>query len=364
MGRHGGMKGERVQGKKKWLVLRGVLIALACLAGSVCIWQGAQIWRVEKAIGRFEREPSQAGSDELFGLLHEHAGTLGQGHRILALLNRRTVCTRSRYAAGRPVAITLERPFHLDFREIHGQKEEIWIDGRRRSSGGGQRTPKPQCLVVMGAEQAEPGTHVFHVRCTYSLKLRRRDEVTRVEQYLRKVLRLVRLSSLQSGQPVRTYTCEIEMPVEITIVDEGEAETVGLTSSPGLDDAIWDAFSLGTSSMGHVSRAGPAPLECKSLTVLCYKNLPVDVAFQATLRVSDSLGLVRYTGASREFRARAGSTGTFRLGSWVTSIDTPGTYEGTLVLTADPNVGYVDPAIKRIWDGDLEFPVAFTVSEQ
>jgi hypothetical protein len=216
----------------------------------------------------------------------------------------------------------------------------------------------------MDAEQAEPGTHVFNIRCTHNLKLRRRDEVTRVEQYLRGVLRTVRLSSAQGGPPVRTYACEIEMPVEVTIVDEEDAETIELASSPGLDDAILDAFSLGTSSIGHVFRAGPVPLECKSMTVLRYENLPVDVAFQATLHLSDGQGLARYAGESRELRARVGSTGTFGLAPWVTAIDTPGRYEGVLVLTADPNLGYEDPAIKRIWDGDLEFPVAFTVSEQ
>jgi len=353
-----------MRGKKKWLVVRGVLFGLACLAGLVCVWHGARVWRVRRAIGRFEREPSQAGSDELFGLLQDHAGTLEQGHRIFALLNRRTVRTRSAYAAGRPVTVALERSFHLDFPEIHKQKEEVWIDGRRRSSGIGWQAPRPQFLVVLGAEQAEPGTYAFDVRCTYSLTLQRRDKVTRVEQYIQRLRRMVGLPSFQGGPPVRTYACEFELPVEVTVVEEGEAARIEVASSRRLDDAVWDAFSLGTSSFGHVSHTGPVDLVCRSPMELRYKNLPIDVAFQGTLRVSDDRGFVRYTGEPRAFRGRAGDSGTFTLAPWVMSFDTTGTYRGTLVLAADPNAGYADPAIERIWGGKLEFPVAFTLSEK
>jgi hypothetical protein len=42
-------------------------------------------------------------------------------------------------------------------------------------------------------------------------------------------------------------------------------------------------------------------------------------------------------------------------------LDEPNTYTGSIVLRADPNRAYEDPAIKTIWDGELEFPVSFSV---
>jgi len=155
----------------------------------------------------------------------------------------------------------------------------------------------------------------------------------------------------------------LEIPGEVTVVAPEEAETVELVSSPQFDDAMRDTFRVRASRFGVGSNTGPVPLQFGFLKGLCYESLPIDMAFQATLRVSDDRRLVRYTGVPRPLRGRAGSSGTVSLDPWVMSIDTPGTYRGTLVLAADPNVGYEDPAIKRIWGGDLEFPIVFTASE-
>ena len=42
----------------------------------------------------------------------------------------------------------------------------------------------------------------------------------------------------------------------------------------------------------------------------------------------------------------------------------PRQYEATIVLRADPNIAYNDPAIKAIWGGTLEFPISFSVYEE
>ncbi len=49
------------------------------------------------------------------------------------------------------------------------------------------------------------------------------------------------------------------------------------------------------------------------------------------------------------------------LNPWDFAVTEPGTYTGTLVLRADPNIAYTDPAMTAIWNGTLEYPISFTI---
>jgi hypothetical protein len=51
----------------------------------------------------------------------------------------------------------------------------------------------------------------------------------------------------------------------------------------------------------------------------------------------------------------------FTVSPWVLVSDESGIFTGALELRADPEAAYEDPAIKAIWDGELRFPISFSV---
>jgi hypothetical protein len=68
-------------------------------------------------------------------------------------------------------------------------------------------------------------------------------------------------------------------------------------------------------------------------------------------------------GHDRPLVLRAGSSGSFRVYALNFWPSTPGEYVGHAVLRPDPEGAYVDPGVKEIWDGELEFPISFSVTK-
>jgi hypothetical protein len=111
----------------------------------------------------------------------------------------------------------------------------------------------------------------------------------------------------------------------------------------------------------------PGGAPSKSAMGLDYRNLPTDVAFRTTLRLSDEKGLampVSHSWQSQHgrWRGRAGRSARLSLDHWWRSIQTGTTYRGTLTLEPDPEYAYEDPAIKAIWGGTLVIPISYDAS--
>jgi hypothetical protein len=350
-----------LRSRKRRLALRGVLLGVACVVGSASLWTMigpvVRSRRVERAIALFERKPSQAGADELVGLLRDHAATAEQGERILVMLLRPVVRTRPTYAAGKPVSLALERPFRLDFQGVLWQLDQIGIDGRLQFADSGRRGAVKRTLHVQGldSQRAKPGVHQLDPQCTYKLGLERHSFSAKLAKHLRRVPLASWLPLPAGWQPARTYECRFAIPVTVTVARE--AEMVELVSSPELDEAMRVAFGLGAS--GSASS--------RSAMGLDYRNLPMDVAFRTTLRLTDENGLampVFYSWQSQHgrWRGRAGGSGRLSLDHWWRWIQTGTTYRGTLTLEPDPEYAYEDPTIKAIWGGTLEIPISYDAS--
>jgi hypothetical protein len=68
-------------------------------------------------------------------------------------------------------------------------------------------------------------------------------------------------------------------------------------------------------------------------------------------------------GHSRPLILRAGSSGSFKvyaLNFWPSE---PGEYVGKALLKPDLNTAYVDPGVDKIWNGELQFPISFSVTK-
>jgi hypothetical protein len=352
------------------------VIALACLAGliTLCKVVGPSIrsWRVERAIAHFEERPSQARADVLAGLLQNYTATAEQGSRILTLLRRPTITTRPTYAADRPVGIALEQPFHLALRDTSWRRERLeTVEGQDRgiAEAGGAALPRTTLLYGLRADQANPGVHRLTVRGTYSVGFWRPRSTTG-KHWVNRLLQELGLSTgwhrsriLGEGrQPDRVYGCEFEMPFEVTVVPEEEAETVALVSSPQLDEAMANAFEMGLRRRLRSRRTDSGQRRYSTSEEIRYRDLPMAVALQLTLHLADESGRTSSLKAPEPLVVQAGASGSRSFSYWFERPDAcTGTYTGKLVLHPDPEAAYRDPEIKAIWGGTLELPISFAV---
>jgi len=342
-------------------VLRWPLIVLGSLIGLACLWMGVgptvRGWQVERQIAHFERHPSQARADSLVELLESHAATVEQGQRILTLLRRPSVTTRSAYPTGHPIMVGLEQPFRLDFRDAPRWREEVRVvEGGYRSTNSGRfRT-----LHVRGphAFQAEPGNHQFTVQCTYSVEIQRRSGLANVEGHLRRLLGAIQLSLPTIWQPSLTYECEFKMPVQVTVVPKEEAKAIELVSSPELDQAMRNAFRLQQPNIGRSRRTVSGRVRSIIFKRIRYQDLPLPVAFRLAVHLSDGQELTTSLENPKTLVAGTGASGRRSFHCW---FEKPGTYTGTVVLHPDPNCAYEHPTIETIWNGTVELPISFKV---
>ena len=211
------------------------------------------------------------------------------------------------------------------------------------------------------AYQAKPGTHQLTVRGTYSLGLQRRGRLTSAGYWMGELLGMIGLSLGEGWRPARQYECEFEIPFEVTVVPQEEAETIELVSSAQLDATMTKAFQVRSSGHSIPYRTASGEVRHEHLKAVFYRSLPMTVAFRLQLRLSKGSEDGAPFECTRLIRAQAGSSGKLVLNPWEFSIKEPGVYSGTVVLISDPNIAYADPAIKAIWGGTLEFPISFTI---
>jgi len=157
----------------------------------------------------------------------------------------------------------------------------------------------------------------------------------------------------------RAYSCTIEQPVEVCVVEAGSVVPVKLVSNPSLDKAMKARFSLGTLPQWTYRGSGANRFRLYPMFELRFSCLPESVAFKAVYRDSTGLEIampdlnVRERGRTSTPRCPCFTMGGLGLDQ--------GKYKGTLVLRTDEPSAYRDPAVTSIWDGTPEFPIELEV---
>jgi hypothetical protein len=326
---------------------------------------------IQAAVDRYSAAPSQAQADEFARMLDQQELTEEQAEKILEVLLTPKVVTRRAYPAGQVCCFSLQRNNRVSFNHVRiSTEEQIWSKGQRQSSGasrgGNYLDTRPRFLNLHPIPK-EPGTYHMEVRYKYSLALyskarrewRWRPSLRGLPRSLfpHKTNRMIKLSSpIEPG-----YKCEFAVPVEITVVDPNDAETIEVVTDPELDRKMSAAFTPRQAQMGgsygHPKRHYDGGLEIK------FTDLPVAAAFKYSYLTEDGVLLktppLDYP--DEPVKLRVGSSGLFCITARQLDIDQAGQHSGTVILESDPNSAYKDPAIKTIWGGRLEFPFSFTV---
>lgn len=325
---------------------------------------------VESTITRFESRPSQADADTLASLIDNQGVTAEQAKRILELLFRRKVTKRKAYPLGETPWISVEPSFLIRFRNMRLRREEyVWANGENqygsRSDGGGHsHTPR---FLVLHAKPAEPGTYLMEIRYKYSLIAQSRTETVWGWNPLRggfprsllpcKGKRIISLNPPLDPN----YICEFTVPVEVAVVENEKAEKVTLISDPELDQSMPAAFTTKTPRLSSTYSTPSGKRQCNGGIEIHHKDIPCAAAFQRVFQFPDGREVVEKRRHEEPIRLRANSSGMFHIWPSVFLLEQPGQYSGTLILRPDIEAAYKDPAIKSIWNGELRFPISFTI---
>jgi hypothetical protein len=166
----------------------------------------------------------------------------------------------------------------------------------------------------------------------------------------------------KGGQPV--YACEFSIPVTLNVVAAEEAEAVTVVSNPALDLEMQQAFTAQPSAVhcSYTAKSG-AERESHGGIEVCHSALPVDVAFSASF--VDANGkvspLTEPDGAV--YCVQRGAPGRLQLPMLAIGLEELGAHNGVIVLSPSVEAAYVDPGIREIWGGTLQFPVTITVKD-
>jgi hypothetical protein len=360
--------------QRKWMRLLIILVILALLALLFHYLASPRLHNrhVESAIARFQSQPSQGHADVLVSLVDDRHVTPEQAKRILELLFRPKVTKRKAYPLGESPRISVELRFNMSFRNMmvpYGRY--VWADGENRYGsssprGGNHFNTRPQ-FYVLRPKPTEPGTYSMEIRYRYSLIAHSKTKTAWAwnpfrGRFPRNLLPCKGKRTIPLSPPVDpNYACEFAVPVEVAVVENERAEKVTLISGPELDQSMPAAFTTKTGAMSGTYSTSSGKREYSGGSQICYNNLPAAAAFQCVFQFPDGREVVEKTHHERPIRFRAKSSGMFRTSPRVFLFEQPGQYSGTLILRPCIETAHKDPAIKSIWNGELKFPISFTV---
>jgi len=361
-------------GQRKWMRLLIILaiVVISALLFHYLVSPKLHNRYVESSITRFESEPSQANADTLASLIDNQHVNPEQGKQILELLFRPKVTKRKAYPLGEAPWISVEPRFNVRFRHMMVPYERyLWVDGKNQygsssPTGGNSFNTRPQ-FYVLHPKPAEPGTYLMEIRYKYSLIAHSRTETVWGWNPLRrgfprnflpcKEKRIISLSP-----PVDpNYVCEFTVPVEVLMVENEKAEKVTYVSSSELDQSMPVAFTTETPRMSGTYSTPSGKRQYSGGIKIHYKDIPHAAAFQRVFQFPDGREAVEKDRHEEPIRLRANSSGVFFPSPRVFLLEQPGQYSGTLILRPNIEAAYKDPAIKSVWNGELRFPIAFTV---
>jgi hypothetical protein len=236
------MQPEDGQRRLKRILVRCAFgISIVIILCAVALASGLMVakmrdWHIDRAINRFQAAPSSQRATKLTQLLSEGAATPEQGERILTLLLRPKIVTRSAYAIGRPVAIRVERPFPISVAASNFTfQEEIWANGRRAKRRRGTQTASKSTSVLPDVSEIfdmswiqprEPGVYhaEIHITCEIiNIPGRRLTLWKRLSMSLRRHFGL----SPAFRPPVNigpTYKCQFTVPFDLNMVEKDRGE--------------------------------------------------------------------------------------------------------------------------------------------
>ncbi len=321
----------------------------------------------------FETSPSQATADALVRMLDWQEVTTEQAEAILKLLFTPKVIAREAYPLGQKCWISVQHNYRIKFRHMQvSSKRSVWSNGENQyggsSSGRNSFGTNPQLLKLHPTSE-EPGIYQMELR--YEFLIIPTNEQTKFEWPSRGLsfpdnLLPSEHTYVTPGDPEKPlYQCKFTVPVDITVVETKEAETIELVTNPELDRRMLFAFTSRPAQMSG-SYSNPDKRLYNGGLEIRYTNIPADVSFRFSYITDKGVLLVTPPGQYGEapIRLRAGTSGSFHITPKRLWVDVPGQYNGTVVLGPDPNSGYEDPAMKKIWGGELNFPFSFTVENE
>jgi hypothetical protein len=358
---------NRQGGRWLWRFFLGSALALTVVLACGLGVQKMHDWRVERATGRYRAAPSAERAARLTLWLAEGAVTPEQGTRILTALLRPTIGTRAAYPVGQSVSISVERPFPIT---IPGSRiefqEHVWGDGRLMDSSWLSRSTLYGFPEILNAwtQPTEPGVYRARIRTTCKVISTAGRKFTlwdRLSIRLRSLLGRPPAARAPASSPM-TYECRFFVPFDLNVVEKNQAEQLELLADPQTDKIMRATIATETSDRHGAYETAAGRRGHRGSASVTFKTLPIAAAFELSLRLADGRELP--AGPRRQpqrIRVRAGKSGIFVVNVGDFGITEPGNYAGTLVLRPDPNYAYEDPAVKSIWNGTLEFPIAFMV---
>jgi hypothetical protein len=353
-------------------------------AGAFVWWLKDRPVDVEPYVETFIANPCQETADTLIRLLDGQAVDPEEGRRLMELLLSPKISTHKAYPSGEIPIISIEHPFNIKLKRnyMNIKEEVIFAENTLTLTGNhrtGELTTAPR-LVDLKKLPKKPGS--YRIRVRYRCILFDLGASGRPFP-LNLLSRLSNSSGQTTQEPV--YECSFEAPADIVVADGAEQEQVSCVSSAELDQAMRQCFASQPLSIGcGYSGDGVAKMSSTGGITISYNNLPMDAAFTLVLKLTDGTEIpqkVRTSrrlgrrsapagwpdqgmpGHSRPLILRAGSSGSFKvyaLNFWPSE---PGEYVGKALLKPDPNTAYVDPGVDKIWNGELQFPISFSVTK-
>lgn len=326
---------------------------------------------VESVITRFESSPTQANAEQLVYLIENEAVTPEQARRIIRLLFYPKVTTRKAYPLSQKPTISVELPFSLRFRNaMVASKEYVWTNGQNQyggSSGGANSFNTAARLLPFHPTPEAAGRYKMEIRYKYAPTVQRRKRKwlwrPSLKRFPRSLLPFSQTHVLAPDPNAGpTYECEFTVAVDVNVVQKQKAEKLALVSGPELDRAMRAAFTCRPYSMSSSSyRVGSRRMMHTDTIKIIYKNLPAAAVFRYALELPDGRDIAQTREYDHPRYLRAGSSGSFYIPTLDFALTEPGLYQGNIVIRADPNEAYRDPAIKSLWNSRLNFPITFSV---
>jgi hypothetical protein len=345
--------GQRRRFKKVLLICA---LGMGILLLPIPAWWMVRYCYVERAVRAFQSNPSQAGADKLIYLLDKRSPTQAQAARILKLLLRPKVVTRRAYAIGRKPTISTLLPFRLRFNTTMTRRVDILADGQdflMPQSSRFNSLSTGSHVWTLPAAPDNYGKFSVELRFSYSLAappswLYPRNPVA---QLLYDLLDKIRPQRQSTGFEERPYHVGFNVPVDISVVPEAEAERVQLLSSPELDNRMRDALRT------------DAPRWYLHMHIFA-RRLPANMVFACHFELPDGTRVKPSWPEDQHLTGCAGREFEVNLSLGDIQVNRTGVHDAKLVFESDPNYALDEPTIKAIWNGRLEFPIHFTITSE
>jgi hypothetical protein len=352
-----------------------VTVALLCAAALATYYvfrSQIRTWRVEYAISRFEKNPTQDKADALIYFLDNKAANTTQGERILRLLFRPELTKAQTYQQGETVAVGADRQFRikLDKAAIMGE-ESVWVNGQRQASrhlqGGSTIVGPERHHCYLRPAPNSPGTYEMQIQYEYSFfpylvqsKWIWPAPGRKFPANLIPFHAITRPTPPFAPEPL--YHCKFAVPVEIVLMQKQKVPPIPLISNPELDTAMQAAFkSRADNNCQYSYRTATGLRRAAGAIEISYENVAAAAAFEPLFEYPDGHQVGPQPNGAGAITIGAGSSGSFYVTALDFCFEQPDDYKGTVVLKPDPNNSWSDPPINAIWNGQLRFPARFVV---